>query len=439
MKRRSFIRILSYLAAAALCLGGLAVTEGRRAAAAERSERYRGEHAFAALCDAVSGLDAALEKSRYAVTPGITSALCAEVYARSLSAAAALEALPFPVQELEQTSSFLAKTGDYAAYLLRRSGGGEDVTAEERENLQALGDTAALLCQNLRQLRADLGDGAVAADAAAALETGLPSLSDSFLSMEQEFPEIPTLVYDGPFSAAAAARPPRMLEGAGEVGEDAAVLVAAGFLGVRSNQVRVEGAAEGKIPCWRLTAGDYTVLVSRQGGFVCRCLSARTPTRSILTIEEGLDHARSFLRSHDYRQMKESYHVAEDHVLTVTFCAAQGDVICYPDMIKIAVGLDNGELLRFDAEEYLTSHARRTLPRPEAPADAMRESISPELTVVKEQPAVIPTLGAEEVLCREFVCENEEGRHYLLYFNAVTGAQERILILLEDESGTLAM
>ena len=31
------------------------------------------------------------------------------------------------------------------------------------------------------------------------------------------------------------------------------------------------------------------------------------------------------------------------------------------------------------------------------------------------------------------------GQHYLLYVNAATGVQERILILLEDDNGTLAI
>ena len=439
MRRRTAVRAISYLAAAAVCLGAFGFSQLGRARRAERAARYQGEYAFAALCDAVSGLDAALEKSRYSVTPGMTASLCAETYARALSAASALSSLPFSIQELERTASFLNQTGDYAAYLLRKTGGGEDVSEEERDNLSALGATAALLRENLQQLRADLSDGAVSADAAAALEAGLPSLSDSFLSMEQEFPELPALVYDGPFSSAAAERTPRMLEDADPVGEETAALVAAGFLGLRSNQVRVAGLLEGKIPVWRVDAGDWTVCVSREGGFVVRALSARVPTRSVLSVEEGLEAARTFLRSHDYRQMTESYHVIEGNAVTVTFCARQGETVCYPDMVKISVGLDTGEPLRFDAEAYLTSHARRDLPAPALSAEELESRIPGELQVLSRGLAVIPTAGGEERFCREFICENGEGRHCLIYFNAVTGAQEKILILLEDETGSLSL
>ena len=53
--------------------------------------------------------------------------------------------------------------------------------------------------------------------------------------------------------------------------------------------------------------------------------------------------------------------------------------------------------------------------------------------------AVIPSEGTEEKYCRELICRSGDGQHWLLYFNAVTGAQERILLLLEDDSGTLAL
>ncbi len=438
MKKRKAIRIISLLAAAVVCLGGWGNWQQRRARAAERTVRYQGEYAFAALCEAVDGMDAALQKSRYALSGPMTASLCAEAYARALSAGAALSSLSFPVQELEGTASFLATAGDYAAYLLRKTGGGETLSGEERENIRSLGDAAALLADNLRTLREDLRDGIVSGTESAA-ETGLPTLSDSFLEMEQEFPELPTLVYDGPFSTTAAQREPRMTRGAEEIDQDQAALVAAGFLGVRSNAVQVDGTVEGKIPAWRVHSGDYTVYVSRAGGYITEAISSRVPRRQGMTAEAALDRARAILDQRGYGAMTESYHILQDSSMTVTFCARQGNTVCYPDMVKVTVAMDDGSLLRYDAREYLTSHMLRELPRPETTVEKLRGELPEELKVLRTGLAVIPTPGGEEVFCREFVCRNEEERHYLVYFNAVTGEQERILILLEDENGTLSL
>ena len=230
-----------------------------------------------------------------------------------------------------------------------------------------------------------------------------------------------------------------MIKDAREVTADAAALVAAGFLGLRSNHVSAAGESEGKIPVYRFTGGDYTVSVSRKGGYVVRALSQRAPVRSAITADAALEKAAEFLSAHGYRGMKESYHILKDHVLTVTYCAEQNGVMCYPDMVKLAIAMDTGEMLRFDAEAYLTSHAGRDLPAPSVSEADARAMAGEGLTVKSEKLAVIPTSGAEEIYCRELICETEDGRHYLLYVNAMTGAQEKILILLEDESGTLAL
>ena len=439
MKKKTAVLTISYLLAAVLLMGVFGFTQLKRAETAERALRYEGQRAFSELCEAVQGMDAALEKSLYALSPGVTTALCAEVYSRALSASAALGTLPFSTQELAETAAFLSRTGDYACWLLRRTGGGESAGEEELENLRALSDAAALLCDNLTRLGGELTDGTVSADTVKAAEAGLPELSDSFLSMENEFPELPSLVYDGPFSASIADRVPRMTDGANEIDENAAMLVAAGFLGVQPNRVSSEGSREGKLPVWVLSGEGYTVSVSKQGGYVVKAIAERSPQRSAITVEAALRKAEEFLRARRYFSMRESYHVQEGNILTVTYCYLQGDVLCYPDMVKLSVALDTGEILRFDAEAYLTSHTKRELAAPKVSVEEARALVAPTLKIVSEGLAVIPSAGEEELFCREYICENEEGRHYLVYVNAVTGVQERILILLEDETGTLAL
>ena len=52
---------------------------------------------------------------------------------------------------------------------------------------------------------------------------------------------------------------------------------------------------------------------------------------------------------------------------------------------------------------------------------------------------MIPTSGSHEVFCWEFKCETEDGQHLIVYLNALTGAEEKLFLLLEDESGTLVL
>ena len=438
MKKKAAVLAISYLSAAVLGLGVFAGVQTVRAENALRAQRYTGECAFQELRAAVNGMNAALEKSRYAVSPGFAAALCAETQSQAQAAAAALGALPFSTQEMEQTAAFLSKAGDYAGYLLRQAGGGEAFSAEELKNLQTLSASAALLADNLAQLQTDMTNGLVGLDAGA-LQQSAQSLSASMLSMEQEFPEFPTLVYDGPFSSDVGEGEALMLRDADEITADDALLIAGGFLGLPPNRLQSAGRTEGRLPVWRVASADYTVTVSVRGGYVISVIGGRAPGRTVLDTDTAREAARQVLASHGYRSMSETYHMLENNLLTVSFCYRQGEVLCYPDMVKVSIAMDTGELAGFDAAAYVTNHAVRTLPEAAVTAAEARKLVSPDLTILSENLTVIPAAGAAELLCREFVCRNGEGRHYLVYVNAVTGAQERILILLEDENGTLAI
>ena len=53
--------------------------------------------------------------------------------------------------------------------------------------------------------------------------------------------------------------------------------------------------------------------------------------------------------------------------------------------------------------------------------------------------AFVPSEGLSEVYCHEFLCRGKNGERVLVYIDAQTGMEEQILVLLEDETGVLAM
>lgn len=438
MSRRNATFIIVYLLAGLLLLGGFSLVQTRRLTESRLREQRSRELALEELYAAVAGLDTALEKSRYATTPALLAGLCAECSSRSQAASAALGVLPLSSQEVEDTAAFFSRAGDYTAYLLRKLSAGADCSEEERQALGQLSDCAGLLEENLAALRSDVRSGAVGLNART-LESSLPSLSESMVEMEREFPEFPTLVYDGPFSAPAPeAKAP--LSDAAEIRQSEALLIGAGFLQARPNLVECEGRSEGEVPVWRIRSGDYTAHISVHGGHALRILCHRPGARAVLTADDARERARAHLESRGFRSMAESYYSIYDNIITVTYCYEKDRVLYYPDMVKVSVYLDNGELAGLDAESYVRAHnAPRQLPGVSVSADTARALVSPELTILSERLAVIPSAGGQERLCHEFLCESPEGQHYLLYVNAATGGQEKILILLEDENGTLAI
>ena len=134
--------------------------------------------------------------------------------------------------------------------------------------------------------------------------------------------------------------------------------------------------------------------------------------------------------------MKESYYMISDGICVVNYASLQDGILCYPDLIKVGVALDSGDIVRFQAEGYLMNHTGRKLSASLSAADAQKK-VSPNLTVQKSRLAVIPTPGLNEVLCWEFQCQGKNGDRVLVYMNAKTGYEEEILILQSTDNGIL--
>lgn len=451
-KRRVRVLAASFTAAA------FAVSVGFGVQGYARAEDYRRQldngyrQAFTELTTAAGELDAALEKVTYATTPSLFASLCAQAYAKALAAQTALGELPYGNVELEQTAAFFAKAGDYAMAMARDAGAEGVCTDESRETLRGLAAAAGELSATLQELQLQLDGGALHPEDVAAVEARLAAAAEdggqitggsAFQTVEADFPEVPSLIYDGPFSEHLSSRTPQMLEGLPQVTEDQARRAAAAFAGLRAEVFTPTSDGAGNLPAWGFSAladgGELYVEITKQGGQVLQMLSSRPVGEAALSRKEGVEQAAAFLEEHGYRDMAPSYFLEGDGILTVHFAPVLDGMYCYPDLVKVGVALDNGDVVSFEAHGYLMNHGAREPAAPAVSADEAAERVDPSLTVLSRQLALIPTGGEYEVLCHEFKCQNADGGHVLVYVNAATGQQERILLLLEDENGTLVI
>lgn len=450
-RRRTLVRAASFLLAAFVVVGGLALQARARAEAYRLYLENGYRHAFAELSANLNELDVALQKGIYATSPSMLGVLCTQIYGKAMSAQMALGELPYSNIELEQTAAFLAKAGDYAAALSRSAAVTGVCSDEQREALRGLSAGASDLSARVAGLQSDLMGGAVTLEDLEAAEARLSAaegsghtLADSsYQTVESDFPELPSLIYDGPFSEHIAGRTPAMLEGREDVTQDEARLAAARFLDLKPELFTLVSAGSGRLPTYSFSAmvdgGELYVEVTRRGGLVVELLHSRPVESAALSREEAVAAAAAFLTSRGYPNMTESYFIDQGNVLTINFAAQQGEVLCYPDLVKVSVALDNGRVVGFESEGYLMNHTLRDLPRSPVSLGKAQAALSPELDILSHRLALIPTGGEYEVLTHEFKCQSADGRHVLVYINAQTGQEEKILILLEDESGTLVI
>lgn len=450
--RRTAVRAGSFMLAAFLVVGGLAVQGKAEAAAYRRFLSNSRHHAFAELSANLDELNVDLQKGLYATSPAMLGSLCTQIFGKAMAAQMALGELPYGNIELEQTAAFLAKTGDYAAALSRSAASAGGCTDEQRETLRALAQNAAALSAKVDSVQSDLLAGAATLESVQEAERRLSALTEdggaetagsSYQTIESDFPELPALIYDGPFSDHVGGRTAKALDTLPQVTQDEARSAAASALGLKPEIFTLVSAGGGQLPTYSFSAGvdggEAYVEVTRQGGRVLELFHSRAVGEAALTLEEGVRKAGDFLSAQGYSSMWQSYYINQGNVLTVNYAYRDGGVLCYPDLVKVSVALDNGRIVGFESRGYLMNHVERTLPAPAVSAEPAQAVIAPGLTVLSHQLTLIPTSGEYEVLTHEFKCRTQDNKHVIVYVNAQTGQEEKILILLEDENGTLVI
>ena len=122
----------------------------------------------------------------------------------------------------------------------------------------------------------------------------------------------------------------------------------------------------------------------------------------------------------------------------VNYAYNDGGIIVYPDLIKVKIALDNGEVLGVETSGYLNAHKQRNNLEIVISIEDAKAKLNENLNILSEGMAIIPTEWKTEILCYEFKGKVEE-KDFLVYINARTGKEEDILVILDTPNGTLTM
>ena len=154
--------------------------------------------------------------------------------------------------------------------------------------------------------------------------------------------------------------------------------------------------------------------------------------------EEASKKAQEFLQNKGYHTMKQTYYLKENNALTINFAYLQDNVIVYPDLVKVKISLDNGEILGIEERGYLNCHYVRNIETPKITLEEAKAKINKNLEIKSEGLAIIPTEWKTEILCYEFK-GIVKGREFLIYINALTGEEEDMKMIINTPNGNLAM
>ena len=406
--------------------------------------------AFYELVDYVQNVETYLAKSLISSTSEHGVETLTHLWREANLAQSYLARLPIESQELSNTEKFLNQVSDYSYSLSRKNIYNEDLTQEDLDNLKELHQYSVDLENTLNQLSEDLNQGRFKWDeltkkGTVAFAQQVDNISkESFSNLEENFHEYSGLIYDGAFSEHMTSQDPKALTG-DDIDEETAKQKAVEFIGQdKCKEVNNLGLSENAtIPVYDFSItnqNDETIniSVSKKGGYIVNMNTNREVSVESISQEEANNKGKEFLASRGFENMKETYYLKQEGIVTINYAATQDDVVLYPDLIKVKVALDNGEVLGVETTGYLNNHTIRDVSNVKITGDEAKSSLNQDLQIESQGLAVIPTEWKSEILCYEFKGKVDD-KEFLVYINAENGREEDILIITDTPNGTLVM
>jgi spore germination protein len=183
---------------------------------------------------------------------------------------------------------------------------------------------------------------------------------------------------------------------------------------------------------------EKTINITRKGGVIYSILSDKKVEEQKLNIDVleriGLD----FCNKLGIDNMTTTYYIITDNLITINYAPVQDNVLLYPDLIKVKIAMDNGEVLSYESMGYTFNHVKRQDIIPKYSLEECRKVINKNLEIIKTTLCIIPTDSKREVLCYEFKTKLKD-QEYSIYINTITKLEEKVLMIIKSPEGTLTI
>ncbi|HQE05541.1 MAG TPA: germination protein YpeB [Tepidanaerobacteraceae bacterium] len=447
--KKSYIWLISFLVLGGLIFGYWSISN--RAFSAENALEASYQRGFYNLLEHVNSLNLLISKSQVTSSDEQRIMLLTTIWHQSEGARNSLASMPLGNRDMTNMQKFFAQLGDFSYRLAEKLVKKQDVTDSDWAKMNQFRKNIQSLSQELRRLQDNVSAGKIRwQDKPDSLFSTrkIQGMGDSLESIDQKLKkEAPTITYDGPFSDHVESPTVKGVTGK-LISESEAVKIARQVVGKISDwdlKADVAGKTKGTIPAYTIEfrreenqAPDIIMDLSETGGHVIWFFNTRQIGSPKIAIKQAVDNAKAFLESMDYKDFEATGSLRENNTITVTFVPKDGEVLLYPDFIKVEVALDTGEIVGFNALAYLTFHTERNLPQPKLTEEEVRAKLNTNLSVDRIQLTLIPDEALNEKLCYEADVRLNSDR-YFIYVNAENGIEERILKVVETDKGTMTM
>ena len=401
----------------------------------------------------VNNIDTLVTKLRITSSSEFNLSLIAKIMAEANAAKDNLSLLPVNQNSMRNVSKFLSQVIGFSEMLVTNGGSLEE---DDRTNLEKINKVANNLNKTLQDIYTKINSGRIKWDEVEKVAskqlnkeknelklTGIEAIGDNLEDYEG-------LIYDGAFSSHITNNKPKGLSDKTVTVEQATEKVKQVVENMNTKEkyeieeIKYNGEIKGNIVVYdfdvKLKDKEYNVdvQITKQDGKLILLLSDRKVEKNKIEINNAKELGDKYLQSLGLEQFEPTYYLTTDNMVTINYAAVQDNVILYPDLIKVKIALDTGEICSVECTGYIYNHIVREDVSPSITETEARNKLNKDIQIEYSGVAIIPLESKEEVLTYEFRGKVND-KEVLVYINAKTGKEENILLILETPGGILTM
>lgn len=351
-----------------------------------------------------------------------------------------LSRLPIDHQSITQTTKFINQMGGFSFYLFDKLNNNQQLTDKDYASLNELYTMCVKIQQILNEYSFQIQNNySILQDAN--LKDG--QINTTFTSMQETGIEYPTLIYDGPFSESVTNPEIKGLTGEDWNLEQVSNMLEEVFKDYNIKRIDYKDETQGVIATYNFNmtqedGDEYYLQVAKKGGIILTISSYQKSTKDNYELLECEEKAEEFAKMLELENMKAVWSTKLNNVAYVNLTTIVNDTIIYPEMIKVKISCESGEIIGWEARSYAYNKEDRTDLKPTQTASKAREKVSKLLTIETEKKALIPLEFNKQILCYEFKCTYNNYIYYV-YINADTLVEENVLRVIDTLDGNLIM
>ncbi|PEJ59139.1 MULTISPECIES: germination protein YpeB [unclassified Bacillus (in: firmicutes)] len=370
--------------------------------------------------------------SRSSLSPAL-----ADVWRISIQSKSDIAQLPLKFVPFDKTQAFLTGVGNFSYKTAVRDLNKEPLTDKEFTSLKNMYSTAEKVQDGLRNVQTNIMNknlswidvGQMSEERKGPRDN---SIVDGFKHIEQV--KATTDQDFGPTftNGQEASKGLRKLTGK-KIDKNEAEKIAQDFVPLKNvSKIQVTRSNGNKFePFYAVTmnhsnpTADTYMQITQTAGLPIFFMTNRPISKQQISLDDAVKKGLTYLNSKNYKNMELYDSTQYDAVGVLQYVKSVDNVRIYPEALQLKVALDNGQIIGFNAKNYITSNHVRKIPTPKLTLEQARAKLNKNVKVEEERLAIILSDFNKEILTYEFLGTYNHDT-YDIYINAMNGNEEKV-------------